>query len=271
MKYRNDILQDLTDTSLVAAIENNLFNLYNSFAKWTHVELHDDHDMLWSISDIPFPLFNAILRARLSNPKSSIEAAIARGRQRNVPLLWWTGPYSQPTDLGDDLKAFGFVSEESIGMAADLNSLPQDMTIPPGLVIERVRDTKTMEKWCRPFCIGYEWPDFVGEAFLDLSMSIGLDSQSVFRHYIGLLNGEPVATSSMFLGAGVAGIYNVATVPKVRRQGIGANMTLHPLHEARTLGYKASILHSSPLGRNVYPKLGFREYCKIKQYVWPNQ
>ena len=227
--------------------------------------------MLWLITDVPFPLFNSILRAHLSNPNSEIEAAVARGRQRNVPLMWWIGPSTEPANLGEALTAFGFVHEEVAGMAVDLHTLPQNTAAPAGLEIKLVEDTKTLEKYCRALCIGYEFPDFVGEAYFDLAKSIGLDSQPVFRNYVGLLNGEPVATSSMFLGAGVGGIYNVATIPEARRRGIGANMTLMPLLKARRLGYKAGILQASSMGLNIYRKLGFREYCKVMSYVWLNQ
>jgi GNAT superfamily N-acetyltransferase len=173
--------------------------------------------------------------------------------------------------LGDTLATFGFIGEEGVGMAVDLYSLPEDAATPQGLVIERVEDIKTMEKYNRTLCICFELPDFVGEAFLDCWKSRGLDSKSIFRAYVGLLNGKPVATASMFLAAGVAGIYNVATIPEKRRQGIGFVMTLKPLLEAREIGYRVGILQASKMGEPVYLKIGFREYCKIKQYVWLNQ
>jgi len=267
----DEILTDLSAPSLVTVIEANLFEFFKLFEQWPRAEVHDNPDMLWTITDIPFPMFNSVFRAHFFDPDAAIETAIARCKCKNVPMMWWTGPSTQPAELSIALEAFGFTGEEVIGMATDLRSLPREMSLPPGLVIERVGDIETMKKWCRVLCVGFEMPDFVGEAFLDLFRSIGFASQSTVRHYVGWLNDEPVSSSSMFLGAGVAGIYCVATVPEVRKRGVGSATTLMPLHEARTLGYQAGILHSSHMGINVYHGLGFREYCRMIQYVWLNQ
>jgi predicted GNAT family acetyltransferase len=265
------ILKDISVSSLVTAIEVNLFEFFKLFERWPRAEVHDDPDMLWTITDIPFPLFNSVLHARLSDADAVIKAAVARYRRRNVPLLWWIGPSTQPSELSTTLEAFGFTDEEAIGMAADLHSLPQEVSVPPGFVIQRVEDIETMKIWCRVVCMGFEMPDSLGEPLLDLFSSIGFDSRSPLCHYIGSLNDEPVSASSMFLGAGVAGIYSVATIPKARKRGIGSAVTLKPLSEARTMGYRIGILHSSKIGVNVYHRLGFQDYCKIVQYVWRNR
>ena len=89
-----------------------------------------------------------------------------------------------------------------------------------------------------------------------------------WRHYLAYLDDEPVATTTIYLGAGVAGVYFVMTIPEARRRGIGAAITLAGLQEARDSGYRTGVLGSSAAGRSVYAGLGFREYCTIDLYEW---
>lgn len=270
----SEVLPNLSAPGLVSAIDTNQTALFSLLRGWPDAEFHQDDEILWVITRIPFPLFNAILNARLTAEKvdATIEAAIARGRSRNVPLLWSIGPETRPSNLAASLKAHGFTHvEDSPGMAADLATLNESLPTPPNCRIERVADSAAFAIWCDTVVAGFGMPEFVKAPMREAFGSLALGPREPLRHYIGWLDGKPVAASSLLLGSGVAGIYNVATLAEARRQGIGAAITLAPLREARADGYRVGILHSSPMGVGVYTRLGFREYCKIGNYIWTGE
>ncbi len=197
---------------------------------------------------------------------NTVQSIIAQAKSRNVPLLWWTGPQTSPADLGKCLERYGFVNEDNMPrMAIVLASLKENLPTPAGFHVQRVKDDVTLKLWSQVCGAGFGMPDFAAEGFYDFISHAGLETVQV---YLGWLDEKPVATSLQSLAAGVAGIYNVATLPEARRQGIGAVMTAFPLCEARAMGYKAGILGASEMGVGVYRSLGFQEYCQIGQYVW---
>jgi GNAT superfamily N-acetyltransferase len=266
----SDTLQDVSPPALVTGIEKNLFDFLPLFGLLPQAEVHDGPDLLWSLTNVPFPICNSILRANLA-PEAvdgAIEAAIARGKARNVPMLWWTGPATRPADLGVFLEAHGFQRQEDVpGMAMDLRLLQSDIPVPPGFTLEKVNNAEALNQWRHPFAVGFGMPDFAVEALMDLFERISFQEQLPLHHYLGRLHGEPVAAGSVYLGAGVAGVYNVVTVPQARRQGIGTLITLALLRDALAAGYRVGILHTSKMGLNIYRQLGFQEYCTMSQYL----
>jgi hypothetical protein len=37
--------------------------------------------------------------------------------------------------------------------------------------------------------------------------------------------------------------------------------------QARNEGFRAAILHATPDGERLYPRLGFKEYCRISRFL----
>ena len=102
----------------------------------------------------------------------------------------------------------------------------------------------------------------------DIYAGLGIDPQAPLQHFLGMLDGEPVATSSFFVGAGVVSAQHVTTLESARRQGMGAAMTLAALHAARDQGHRVAVLISSSMAVDVYRRLGFKEYCAFDLYAW---
>ena len=82
------------------------------------------------------------------------------------------------------------------------------------------------------------------------------------------MNGKPVSTSLLVVNKGIAGIYCVATLQEARGRGIGTALTRESMLLAKDLGNEFVVLQSSKMGLPVYEKLGFKECCKIRAYVW---
>ncbi len=268
-----EILQDLSASALTAAIEDNLYAFTPVYCPWPGVEVYTGEELTWSLTDIALPPCNVIFRARLKPEETAaaIDAAIARGRQRNVPLQWWTGRDTRPADLGERLVASGFRYEgDGTGMAVDIADLGGEAPVPRGLEIVAVSDRQTLETWCRVCAAGLGMPDHAGPALLEW-FTIAVEMELPWKIYLAVWDGRPVATSLVFFAAGVAGIYCVATLPEARGRGIGYAVTRRPLLAARGTGYRVGILHASEMGRSVYRRLGFREYSQVSAYVWPNE
>ncbi|HEX6213212.1 MAG TPA: GNAT family N-acetyltransferase [Vicinamibacterales bacterium] len=263
------ILADFSPASTAAAVEANLFSLFDLLKTWPRLEMHDDGACRWTLSHLPFPLFNSVVHARFApdTADAAIEARVRACSDRNVPMLWWTGPSTSPPDLGERLERRGFLLEPALGMVGDIDYIGAQPS-PAVIEVEPVCNTATLATWSRVLCNSFGAPQTFGDAFADLVAAVGLGPSSPFRHFLGVVNGEAVATCSLFVGAGVAGIYDVGTLPERRRQGIGAAITRAAVAEAAAAGYRIAILHSSALGAAMYRALGFNAVCAIGQYVW---
>jgi ribosomal protein S18 acetylase RimI-like enzyme len=215
---------------------------------------------------------NGVFRTKLAPDRvdAAIEETIAYFGSRDVPAFsWWLMPDMQPADLGRYLESHGFALREGAsGMTVDLAKVDQELTSPAGLSIQVVSDEETFGQWSSVAATCFGLTDFE-EYLYDWWVDLGLDLP--VRYYLGLLNGEPVASSTLFLAAGIAGLYNIGVLPDARRQGIGTAMTLAPLLDARAQGYRVSILHASSMGYNMYRRIGFQEYCKHSRYVWKRE
>ena len=257
-------LRERPATDLLRAIRANWNEYYIHLGEAPGVELFQGMHMSWTLTAIPDAFLNAVFRTNLptDGADSAIDEAVAHFVAKRIPVVSWLTP--EP-DVGARLLARGLTFlEGGRGMAADLADLPDGDPIPPGVTIVAVEDRAGMQSWCRVMRIGFGTSQSAEPDLLALFGAIG--SGPRMRTYLALLDGHPVATSQVFLGAGVAGIYQVTCLPDARGRGIGTAVTMAALLEARRRGYAVAILQASDLGYPVYRRLGFREYGRLNEY-----
>jgi len=269
------ILRDFSAHELVKkSIKANWENYHYCLGRSPSVELSIGRYLTWFVTNMPDHFMNLVVCTDLPNDgiDELMESTLAHFRALNIRKLTWLAEEGVPTtEIKKQLLAHRATFSEALSreMAADLMALPEDLPLPSGLEILPVENEESLRQWIHIASIGFDvpeeyekvWYDFFVEAVFDLP----------FRNYLALLNGLPVATSQLFLSAGVVGIYNVTCIPEARGQGIGAAITLVPALAARGMGYRIGILQASELGARVYRRLGFQDFGKRSIFLWERE
>jgi len=258
-----------TVESIIAAIEANTINAFVRWGRLLDATFPAEPKVTRFVTGLPFQFANAVVLARFDPSDADERIRAIRGDYtgRGLPMAWLVSPSSQPADLATRLQAQGMVlDDEAPGMAIHLHEAALDAPGPSDLMIEEVSDGDGLVRWINTMVARSELPATVRELLVGLYMQRGFSRQKDVRYYFASRDGQPVASALLFLGGGAAGIYNVATVPDARRQGIGAAVTVAALRSARDLGYALGVLQSSQMGYSVYRQLGFQEYCRFSLY-----
>ncbi|GAC1403755.1 MAG: hypothetical protein NVS4B12_08520 [Ktedonobacteraceae bacterium] len=188
---------------------------------------------------------------------------------RNTPTHWAVSPATHPVHLATHLQAHGFAKVgEDITMAIDLQSMNEAIHAPSTLVIQEVEDAETLKIHSTISMRGFDATPEGAQTYYESYVANGFGKGKPWHHYVAWLRDTPVAISSLLLHAGIAGIYGVATLDEVRKQGIGAAVTRHAMREARALDYRIAMLAPSSIGLNMYRQLGFQEVGMTYYYLW---
>ncbi|MBN1322928.1 MAG: GNAT family N-acetyltransferase [Methanotrichaceae archaeon] len=256
------------NNDLIGMLEHVAVESCLAWEAWPRIEVCRKPGLLWIASDVPFPLFNCVLKARLTGEDAGlqIDGIQAEAAFRGVPISWYVTPLSRPANLGELLLERGFAFDG--GAAAFAGTIPEiEMEEVPGLSIARVMDREALFGWCSVLTAAFGFPPTVGHSWFEMHEAVGFIGG--WRHYLALLDGQPVGASSLFAGKKMALVANVAVLSKARRKGIGTALTVAALRDARSLGQDQAAIFSSEMGEGVYRRLGFEEVvCRMNLYIW---
>jgi len=266
-KSTNEILNEFSPEAYRKAIHDSWNSCILLFGSAPQFKLRETKHLTTMACSVKFSMLNRVFRTRLSHDDvdEKIRETIEYFSSKGLPFRWQIDPGDTPEDLPERLENHGLTLKGGPGMALVIDEL-RALELPEGFTFEKVVTRETNEVYCRLLPEAYGMPDIARDIFIKIMLNLGVRDD--FCNYLGFLGDEPVSASSVFYSDGVAGIYNVATLPRARGRGIGTYMTAAPLFDARDLGYRVSILHSTRMGYNVYKRLGYEEYCRHESYEW---
>lgn len=219
-------------------------------------------------SGLPARFFNQISIEHDGATLDAVAEAVAAIRERGQPfevhLRRRTDDRFRPlmADLGLVLPA---EADPMPGMA--LHPIPLRATaIPAGHEIRRVADQAAMDDHLRAAALGFGVPE---------DMLRAIAAPDTWQRpgntvYVGYTDGEPVTTGLGVRTGRTIGVYNIATIESARRRGLGAAITERVAADAVAVGCDVAILQSSPLGRRVYERLGYRTVVEYDGWIEPD-
>ncbi len=111
-----------------------------------------------------------------------------------------------------------------------------------------------------------EWSEFLRVFGLSPALLSGGDHDAF--HILGARRDGDIVAAAMAFDLGTdCGIYNVATLPHARRQGLATALSAIHLHDARARGCRTATLQATPMAERVYAAVGFRDLGRILELV----
>lgn len=226
-----------------------------------------EDDMQFVRSAVNLPVFNmAVLLRPLAGQQAfgeRIRSAQAYFRSRNTGWSFWL--CETLLDRTTARRLNDVFDSQGMSCVADT----------PGMEIEGIPPCSRAlpELDCRPATTTPALRDFcaiVAESFnvpIDTAARLYADPAAwsdSLSGWVGYERQTPVATAVTAVCAGVVGIYSVATHPAQRRRGYAETVMRHAMEDAqRRSGLTRFVLQSSPAGRSLYRKMGFRKVSRF--------
>jgi GNAT superfamily N-acetyltransferase len=110
------------------------------------------------------------------------------------------------------------------------------------------------------------WPEYLKMEGLPPDFLAAAD-HAAFHLQVVQDDGEIVAAALAYDFGDDCGIYNVSTVERARRRGLGTALTTAQVHDALARGCQTASLQSTQMAERVYAAVGFRDLGRILEYV----
>lgn len=178
-----------------------------------------------------------------------------------------------PADIGRILQRHGFVSDDD-PLPAMVAPISQPMeTLPPfpeEIQLWRAGSMQDLEQASTIRRRAFGFPEGQALTYFEEMSSDWLDDSSRARLFLaGRERSAPVSIGAVIKGAGIPGIYVMATLPEYHRQGYGRAILRKLLVEAGSFGGDCIALTASKAGFGLYSQFGFVHLFGFQFYWLP--
>jgi len=250
-----EVRSRFSDAELCHALESNQIEWVRHKAALPWAKVQDDGDVLRVFVDPGrgWPR-NLVGHARFSSESAHQRVGEIVAAHLEHKVSWLLGPLTTPADLGQHLRAHGLrCTARHVGMACELHMCPQTSPCPDKIVIQLLDEPLSLVP------LNTKLRQLRHQAHLLLART---EPKQIWN-FVANCNGRPVGETTLFIGAGVAGIYDVTVLEEFRRRGIGTALLVASLNHARELGLAIAILGATSMGQGMYARVGFRKICQL--------
>jgi len=205
-------------------------------------------------SGVQIPLLNLALGSNYppeTNDEvinAEIKAIKAFFADQDVPWYWLLGPFPRPSDMARRLERNGLVFDRPAlpAMAAPLPA--QFPPLNPEAQVWPAASRADLEAASTIRRIVFRFPDGVALDYFEAMSDDWLRGDPA-RLYLARLPGGPPATiGALVTGAGLPGVYAMATLPEYRRRRLGKAILARILTDAAASGHSLIALTAGELG-----------------------
>ena len=264
---------------IVREIEDAFVAHWSLLGQWPGASLVDEDGVMRFETPLTKLPYNGVIRTRIEDGAAEVAARVAAAyADRGSNFFWAVHPSSEPDDLADVLAGAGLeLVEIATGMSLDLEARePVGRSSPSSVGFEEVVDE-----------VGLRAYTDVSIAYWELEETDRDQVEVLNRHWFGerarghrwlaLNDGRVVGKGYLSVAGppGVASIYGMSVLPEARGMGVAGALTETLVAQAKELGCKRVVLHSSEMATGVYRRAGFVERCKFRFFatapIWSGQ
>jgi hypothetical protein len=222
----------------------------------------EEDGVLRASTGLPVPPFNGVWRVGADAPAAAVLDAVDEFLAGDLP---WNVQLraGYPALLDEELAARGLVPTASVPFMVLTDPSAAEAAVAAGPALRHATSFVDVASVLDLLERGFGMPPVLTRE----SLPIGMLFLPSTRAWLATVDGVDVSTAFEFTEGAACGVYNVATPEEHRGHGYGTTATAQAVVHAFGAGAECAYLQSSPMGRSVYEKLGFRTRESWQQWM----